>query len=129
MACSTGKKKCGMTPANMYDREVTLSNLSLGSRDAMGGFDGANNPSVRTIWCKIKPIRGVERLSDERITEFVDTVFKCDYINVTDLVAATDRTEWKLTYNGVDFNIQNVIDVDEAHQEVEIYARRGAATL
>lgn len=125
MSCYGGR--CKKSRASSYDNEVALKKLDRGTRDAVGGYSGAQATLVRNIWCKIRPVRGFERLTDERITETVDTVFTTDYLNVTDLLAAADRTEWRLTYDGVDFNITHIIDVNEAHKAVEIYAVRGEA--
>lgn len=118
---------CKRSKASKFNREVTLSQLVEGARDATGGLDDSTYSAVRTIWCGIRPIRGVERLADKKITELVSNIFTTDYINVVDLLEATDRTEWKLTYNGVDFNITHMVDVNEAHDVVEIYAVRGGA--
>jgi len=119
---------CKKSNASKFNRVVTLKQFTEGARDAVGGLSASSYTDVRDIWCRIKPVRGVEKLADSAIKEFVDTVFECDYLNVADLLAATDRSEWKLTYDSVDFNIRYMVDVNEAHKTVEIYARRGGAS-
>lgn len=126
MACSKGSK-CKLTEASIYNREVILKQLKRGTRGTSGGYDAPVYEETRVIWCKIKSVRGFERLFTERLNEVVDKRFECQYDNVADLVAATDRNEWKVSFEGIDYNISHVIDVDDMHQTVEIYAQLGVA--
>lgn len=119
--------KCDHSLASKANRIATLKRLAEGSRDAHGGFSAASYTTVRNLWCIVKPVRGGERLSDAKLTEVVDTLFITDYVNVKDLLESADRNEYKLTYNNVDYDITHIIDIEEAHKDVEIYAKRGEA--
>ena len=123
MACG---KKCKKSSASKRNRLVGLYSKADGARNAIGDLP-KEYTKVRDIWCNIKPISGVERLADDKITEFVSTIFVADYLDVTDLIAAIDRSVWKLIYESVEFNITHVIDIEEQHKDVKIYATRGEA--
>lgn len=120
MACGCKKKWANSSKRN---RAITLRTVSFGAKDSYGA--PARTYVDSTIWVQVKPLRGVEQFADQQIREIVDVRFVADYLDVKSLLSSSNRTECKVLFNSVEYNITNMIDIDDAHRDVEIYAKRG----
>ena len=111
-----------MTCVSSYDRKVVIESLS-GTADAHGHIDNTSesNWSQYVIsFASVITQGGTEFWKVDKLDSTVSHLWKCPYSKT--LAAAT--TKMRLVSESVTYEIMSVIDVDLAHQEVQIQTKR-----
>jgi len=121
MSCFCSGK---ISKASSRNRLVTLKKI-VRSADSMGG-ETITYTKIRDLWANFKDKSAKESYNFHKINEEVDSYIICDYNDVSDLVLASDRSEWIIEYNSVSYNILYIINVEEQDMDVNIYLKRGA---
>lgn len=105
-----------------YDKKGTVEQLS-GTPDAMNEIDPTddNNWSeYTTAYAQSMSKGGREFWKVDRVSADVSHVWLCPYDST--LAAATPAMRWK--HDGDVYEILSVIDIDLAHEEIEIQTKR-----
>lgn len=113
MKCDSSRK---------YDKKITVLRLS-GTADSSGHIDGttpSNWKPYTSSYASVMTKGGREFWKVQQVDATVDCVWRCPWSR--DLAAATP--DMRLQSEGVNYDILSVIDIDLAHQEVEIQSRR-----
>ena len=111
-------KCCDLTSGQMRNK-ITIQR-KIETPDGGGGSVVVWSDVV-TLWCKIKPVSGSERLQSMRlesdITQRIYTRYRDDF-------TAADR----INYNGRLMQIKAIINIEEKDQWLEVYATEGQVT-
>lgn len=105
-----------------YDKKVTIEQFS-GTADAMGHVDttdASNWQMYTTSYAKVQSKGGREFWKIDQVSADVSHVWTCPYSS--ELAAATP--DMRLIWDSTTYEILSVIDIDLAHEEVEIQTRR-----
>ena len=106
------------------DQPITISKQKASAvADAHGHIDltsAANWETHTTGWASCVSKGGREFWKQNLVAADVSHVWKCNYSD--DLAAATPKM--RLVHNSLDYEIVSVIDVDMAHETVEIQTKR-----
>lgn len=105
-----------------YDKKVTIQQ-SAGTADAHGHVDitsASNWSTYTTSYAAVKTKGGREFWKIDRVEADVSHVWHCPYSKT--LAAATPKM--RLVNDSVTYEIVSVIDVDLAHEEIEIQTKR-----
>ena len=111
-----------MTCVSSYDRKVVIESLS-GTADAHGHIDNTDDSNWSQYvvsYASVMTQGGKEFWKVDKVDSTVDQVWKCPYSKA--LAAAT--TKMRLVNESVTYEIFSVIDIDLAHQEIQIQTRR-----
>jgi SPP1 family predicted phage head-tail adaptor len=89
--------------------------------------DAAGSPVITwlpigTVWASIMPIKGREALTGNQILPIMDTRIK---IRQHPLLASMNE-KWRVTYNGVIYNIVSMAHTNLGNREIEIMCVSGA---
>lgn len=96
-----------------YNRRVTLGSVTR-TPDGGGGYTETAVAGA-TVWAKVEPLQGNEKLQAMQTGMRRPHRF---FVPYRDGVTGTTS----LTYLGRTFDVQSVIDPDAAHEELEILA-------
>jgi len=111
-----------MTCVSQYDRKVVIESLS-GDEDAHGHINNtldSNWSQYVSSYASVMTQGGSEFWKVDKVDATVSTVWKCPYSKT--LAAATP--DMRLVSESVTYEIVSVIDIDLAHKEVQIQAKR-----
>jgi hypothetical protein len=111
-----------MTCVSSYDRKVVIESLS-GTEDAHGHIDltdDSNWSEYVASYASVVTKGGREFWKKDTVDATVDQVWACPYSK--SLAAATP--DMRLVNESVTYEIMSVIDIDLAHQEVQIQTKR-----
>lgn len=75
-----------------------------------------------TVWGAVEPVRGNEALSGGQILATMDTRIVLRWSPSIDVIDAT----WRVSHDGILYNIAQVVRRDLARREIEVMARSGA---
>lgn len=111
-----------VTCRSRYNKAITIRRLQ-GTTDASGHVDNtadANWAIYVQAFSRVQTRGGREFWKVQQVAADVSHVFTCPYGRL--LAEATP--DMRLHYNGHVYNIVSVIDIDEAHEQIEIQTRR-----
>ena len=111
-----------MVCVSKYDRKVVIKSLT-GTADAHGfvdNTDAANWTKYDTSYASVQSTGGREFWKVDQVSDDVSHVWLCPYSAT--LAAATPAMQ--LISEGLTYDILSVIDIDLAHQEIQIQTRR-----
>ena len=105
--------------AGQMNRQITIQSPSQ-TIDAYGGpvFSWSD---VATVWAKVHPLRGRELIAAQAAQNETTVKF---YIRYRPGITSAKR----VLYDGKIYDIIAVIDVNEAHVDIEITAKTGVTT-
>lgn len=114
-----------MTPCDhkTRDKYVRIERLIGTTEDAHGQVEqttGSNWGQYCSAWCSVVSKGGREFWKVQQTNADVSHVWKADWF--PELAAANPAM--RLTYEGNTYEILSVIDIDLAHNEIEIQTRR-----
>lgn len=113
-----GVKAC----TDRYSKRIELQRLN-GTADAAGHVDNtadANWDHYVSAYARVQTRGGREFWKVQQVTADVSHVWTCPY--GSRLAAATP--DMRLRYQGSTYQILSVVDIDEAHETVEIQTRK-----
>lgn len=86
----------------------------------LDGWGGSINSwaTFATVWARVQPIKGRELIASMAAQSEITTIFSTQYI-------ADVNQDMRIVYGGKYYNITAVIDVEEAHRELQIMASTG----
>jgi len=111
----------GCNPGD-YNCPIVVESLS-GTADSFGHVDttdSANWSRLTTAWAKVQTKGGREFWKVDRVEADVSHVWRCPY----SATLATATPDMRLVYSSTNHEIVSVIDIDEAHEVIEIQTRR-----
>lgn len=106
-----------------YNKKIRIESLTGATADAFGHVDNtaaANWTQYDHAYAAVMSKGGREFWKVDRVESDVSHVWVCPYSRT--LVAAT--TDMRLISEGLTYEILSVIDIDLAHEEIEIQTRR-----
>lgn len=107
-----------------YNRKIEIHQISSSaSADAHGFVDitsAANWETLTDTWAAIQTKGGREFWKIDRVESDVSHVWFCPYS--TTLATATPKM--RVRYEGNDYEIVSVVNIDEANVEIEIQTKR-----
>ena len=111
--------KCCDITIGMLKRRVTFQRANKVRRDG-GGYD-YDWADLLTAWAKITPKTGTEKTHAGKLqaTNYVIVIMR--YTNV---LQADDRMQ----YNGNDYQIRSIINIEEQNQWLELKLEQGVVT-
>lgn len=104
--------------AGKLNKQISIQSATFG-RDALGGPSVTYTSTVLNTWARVQPLIGREYFASKQLQAVVDTKFTIRYPG-TVTVAPT----MQLTYNSNKYNIESVINVNEANQELVLMCSR-----
>lgn len=105
------------------DKSITIQRVVGTTADAHGQVDkttDANWGAYTRTFAKVQTKGGREFWKIQQVNADVSHVWNCQYSKT--LAAATP--DMRLSHEGKIYEILSVIDIDEAHEEIEIQTRR-----
>lgn len=75
-----------------------------------------------TVWAAVEPVRGNEALSGNQLLATMDTRIILRWSPSIDVIDAT----WRVSHDGILYNIVQVVRRDLARREIEVMAKSGA---
>ena len=112
--------KCDCTT---YDKKVSIEHLTGSTVDAHGQVEQGTNSNWSVYcpaWCSVVSKGGREFWKVQQVNADVSHVWKSQWSRT--LAAATPFM--RLIYEGVTYEILSVVDIDLAHEEIEIQTKR-----
>lgn len=106
-----------------YTKKVRIESLTGATADGYGHIDNtddANWSSYCTAYASVMSKGGREFWKVDRVEADVSHVWVCPYSKTL----ANATPDMRLISEGVTYEILSVIDIDIAHEEVEIQTRR-----
>jgi SPP1 family predicted phage head-tail adaptor len=110
-------KCCDLTPGSL-DRQISIYTPTR-TEDGSGGYTVVDT-LVKTLWAKIVPVSGTERIIAANIAAVGMMRF---YTRFTDSITE----QMTIRYNDRSYNIRSIIDVEEQREWLEILAEKGVA--
>ena len=119
-----GMKNC----VTSYDHYCTIQEIvSTATADGSGFIDRTNDDNWKIYegaYCSVMSRGGREFWRVDQVTADVTHVWKCPWSTKLDTASLANGTEMRLVNESNVYNIVSMIDVDLAHEEIEIQTKR-----
>lgn len=99
------------------NKKITFLKLNNNSRDALGQKRPEWQDTGLTAYARISPVTGKLYYEAARADEENTLLFKIHY---SYLPKDFSKIDYRLLYNGTQYKIKQVADVDERHLEVQL---------
>ena len=108
--------KCCDIKIGELNRKITIRQLT-NTPDGQGGFESDSWSNFAQPWARLKPMKGGEKVHADRLTTNQLTQCMIRYISGI-------TTKMQVLYNGDEYQIRSIVNVDEANEWLELMLER-----
>jgi SPP1 family predicted phage head-tail adaptor len=110
-------KCCDITPG-LLDRQIDIYG-PVRTPNGSGGYN-VTMALIKVIWAKIVPVSGTERI-------LASNIAAVGMMRFYTMFTTSINESMTIRYNGREYNIRSIIDLEERHEFLEILAEKGVA--